>query len=42
MHFGVDDGGDSGYDGEREVEAAEEAFDEDLLAAGEMEKVPFL
>lgn len=42
LHFGVDDGGDSGYDGEREVEAAEEAFDEDLLAAGEMEKVPFL
>lgn len=42
LHFGVDDGGDSGYDGEREVEAAEEAFDEDFLAAGEMEKVPFL
>ncbi|TFY64494.1 hypothetical protein EVJ58_g2591 [Rhodofomes roseus] len=42
IHFGVDDAGDGAYDGEREVEAAEEAFDEDFLAAGEMEKVPFL
>ncbi|KAH0840282.1 Lipin/Ned1/Smp2-domain-containing protein [Lanmaoa asiatica] len=30
------------YDGENEEEAAEEAFDEDFLATGEMQKVPFL
>ncbi|OBZ70054.1 hypothetical protein A0H81_09611 [Grifola frondosa] len=45
MHFGVDDDDDEeryGYDGEDEEEAAEEAFDEDLLATGEMENVPFL
>ena len=48
MHFGVDaehegDGEDYGYEGEgEEEEVAEEAFDEDLLATGEMESVPFL
>jgi len=42
MQFGADDAGDDGYNGEREEEAAEEAFDEDFLATGEMEKVPFL
>lgn len=31
-----------GYDGENEEEVAEEALDEDLLAAGEMQNVPFL
>ena len=30
------------YDGENEEEAAEEAFDEDFLATGEMQNVPFL
>ncbi|KAJ3551651.1 hypothetical protein NM688_g4579 [Phlebia brevispora] len=46
VHFGVSDdehdGEEYGYDGEAEEEAAEEAFDEDLLATGEMENVPFL
>jgi phosphatidate phosphatase LPIN len=50
--FGVDvrDGDEEvegyGYDGEEggenEEEAAEEAFDEDFLATGEMKNVPFL
>jgi phosphatidate phosphatase LPIN len=31
-----------GYEGENEEEVAEEAFDEDILAAGEMQNVPFL
>ncbi|KAF7792895.1 hypothetical protein EIP86_003996 [Pleurotus ostreatoroseus] len=45
IHFGDDDDeqdDEYGYDGEAEEEAAEEAFDEDLLATGEMESVPFL
>ncbi len=46
IEFGVDDseheGDGYGYDGENEEEAAEEAFDEDFLATGEMESVPFL
>ncbi|EKM59320.1 uncharacterized protein PHACADRAFT_191669 [Phanerochaete carnosa HHB-10118-sp] len=45
-HFGEDDEDgedeDYGYDGGNEEEVAEEAFDEDLLAAGEMQNVPFL
>ena len=52
LHFGMDeeegeegeghegDGEDDG--GEYEEEAAEEAFDEDFLATGEMKNVPFL
>ncbi|KAF9226906.1 LNS2-domain-containing protein [Gyrodon lividus] len=50
MHFGMDEeeegagdeeeGGE--YDGENEEEAAEEAFDEDFFATGEMKNVPFL
>lgn len=36
-----EEGDDYGYDGGNE-EVAEEAFDEDLLAAGEMQNVPFL
>ena len=42
LEFGA---GDEAYEGEDEdvnEEAAEQAFDEDLLAAGEMENVPFL
>ena len=41
---GVEEGEEGGYmyDGENEEEAAEEAFDEDLLATGEMQNVPFL
>ncbi|KAI0941358.1 hypothetical protein AcW1_004905 [Taiwanofungus camphoratus] len=45
LHFGVNDEDDEdgrGYEGENEEEAAAEAFDEDLLATGEMESVPFL
>ncbi|KAI0796995.1 Lipin/Ned1/Smp2-domain-containing protein [Abortiporus biennis] len=49
VHFGVDEeeheGGEGEgdeYEGENEEEAAEEAFDEDFLATGEMENVPFL
>lgn len=42
MHFGRDDDDGDEYEGEDEEEAAEEAFDEDILATGEMEKVPFL
>ncbi|KIJ69762.1 hypothetical protein HYDPIDRAFT_164049 [Hydnomerulius pinastri MD-312] len=52
MHFGMnfDDEGEGGeYEhdgegegGENEEEAAEEAFDEDFFAAGEMKNVPFL
>lgn len=45
VHFGVDEDGheeEYGYEGEDEEEAAEETFDEDLLATGEMESVPFL
>ena len=52
MNLGLDDddevegeegeeGGDM-YDGENEEEAAEEAFDEDFFATGEMQNVPFL
>jgi len=33
---------DYGYEGGNEEEVAEEVFDEDLLAAGEMQNVPFL
>lgn len=45
--FGVDDEDEDdeeyGYEGEgEEEEAAEEAFDEDFLATGEMQNVPFL
>ena len=46
MQFGMD--GDEDYDGDGahddidEVVVAEEAFDEDILAAGEMKNVPFL
>lgn len=44
--FGVDEEDEEddgyGYEGENEEEAAEEAFDEDFLAAGEMQNVPFL
>lgn len=47
--FGIDgaDGEGHGYDGgaesgENEEEAAEEAFDEDFYATGEMKNVPFL
>jgi phosphatidate phosphatase LPIN len=44
--YGLDDGGalEEGcdYEGEDEEEAAEEAFDEDFLATGEMKNVPFL
>ena len=40
-HEGDDEDG-YGYDGENEEEVAEEALDEDLLAAGEMQNVPFL
>ena len=45
--FGGDDHGEEdedgyGYEGENEEEVGEEAFDEDLLAAGEMQNVPFL
>ena len=42
LEFGA---GDEAYEGEDEdvsEEAVEQAFDEDLLAAGEMENVPFL
>ncbi|KAI0340913.1 LNS2-domain-containing protein [Trametopsis cervina] len=47
MEFGEEDEGDEyeeeyGYEGENEEEAAEEAFDEHLFAAGEMANVPFL
>ena len=54
MHFGMDEemgeeheGDDEDNDidgdgGEYEEEAAEEAFDEDFLATGEMKNVPFL
>lgn len=52
MHFELDeegegegeDGQEGGYvyGGENEEEAAEEAFDEDFLATGEMQSVPFL
>lgn len=53
MHFELDDEegegeGEEGkegeymYDGENEEEAAEEAFDEDFFATGEMQNVPFL
>lgn len=50
MHFELDDDegemgeGEGGevYDGENEEVAAEEAFDEDFLATGEMQNVPFL
>ncbi|KAG1735433.1 Lipin/Ned1/Smp2-domain-containing protein [Suillus lakei] len=46
VHGGDEEGG-YGYDGEveggeNEEEAAEEAFDEDFLATGEMKNVPFL
>ncbi|PCH40827.1 LNS2-domain-containing protein [Wolfiporia cocos MD-104 SS10] len=42
-HFEVyDDGGEYEYHGQSEEQAAEEAFDEDFLATGEMENVPFL
>ena len=34
--------GGYGYDGENEEVAAEKAFDEDFLATGEMQNVPFL
>lgn len=37
-----DEEDDYGYEGGNEEEVAEEAFDEDLLAAGEMQNVPFL
>ncbi|KAG8219028.1 Lipin/Ned1/Smp2-domain-containing protein [Butyriboletus roseoflavus] len=41
---GGEEGGEGGYiyDGENEEVAAEEAFDEDFLATGEMQNVPFL
>lgn len=41
---GEEEGEEEGYvyDGENEEEAAEEAFDEDFLATGEMQNVPFL
>ena len=53
MNLGLDDDDDEGegeegeeggdmYDGENEEEAAEEAFDEDFFATGEMQNVPFL
>lgn len=45
IEFGVDDNvGEGGYeyDGAKEEAAAEQAFDEDFLATGEMESVPFL
>ncbi|CCM00174.1 uncharacterized protein FIBRA_02202 [Fibroporia radiculosa] len=44
IHFGMDDDGEDGYayHGENEERAAEDAFDEDFLAAGEMQSVPFL
>ncbi|KAF8437290.1 Lipin/Ned1/Smp2-domain-containing protein [Boletus edulis BED1] len=51
MHFETDEeegeaeAGEEGgymYDGENEEEAAEEAFDEDFLATGEMQNVPYL
>ena len=54
MHFELDDEAEGGgaaeeaeeggymYDGENEEEAAEEAFDEDFFATGEMQNVPFL
>lgn len=40
MEFEVDDEGEYQYEGEEEP--ADDAFDEDLLAAGEMKDVPFL
>lgn len=51
LHFELDDEeeaeveeeeGEDMYEGEEEEEAAEEAFDEDFLATGEMQNVPFL
>ncbi|KZT05643.1 LNS2-domain-containing protein [Laetiporus sulphureus 93-53] len=42
LQFTVDDHNGYEYDSSKEDEAANETFDEDLLAAGEMEKVPFL
>jgi len=49
VQFGADDADEEryGYDGElecgeNEEEAAEEAFDEDFFATGEMKNVPFL
>lgn len=44
LQFGMDEDGEGGYeyDGENEEKAAAEAFDEDFLATGEMENVPFL
>jgi len=48
-HFEGEDGFDEGYEGEEDEqyhldaeEEAEAAFDDDLLATGEMQKVPFL
>jgi phosphatidate phosphatase LPIN len=48
-HFEGEDEDDEGYDGEEDEqyhldaeEEAEAAFDDDLLATGEMQKVPFL
>lgn len=43
MQFGEDDEDGEGEEYEYEdEEVAEEAFDEDLLATGEMENIPFL
>jgi phosphatidate phosphatase LPIN len=38
----VDDDGDDGDDGDDDDDVGNEAFDEDLLAAEDMKKVPFL
>lgn len=42
MQFDMDEDGDDEYQYEGDEEPADDAFDEDLLAAGEMKDVPFL
>ena len=42
LEFGVPDKGTDGSFSDPEAEAVEQEFDEDLFAAGEMQKVPFL
>jgi phosphatidate phosphatase LPIN len=42
LEFGVSEKGSDESTSDQEVETVEQEFDEDLFAAGEMQKVPFL